>query len=528
MLECLCYIRAGVRRLSPGFGSMLLATILCGCTVGPRYQPPKYTSAPAFGELGAPVNTNEPVADWWREFHDPELDRLIDGVLRSNIDLQIAAARIRESRSQRNIAAADLFPQVDADSSYARSLGSKNVVLPLGGSSGSGGGSPKMVSRATPRAESESGGSSAGGGSLGANPLGSPPSPFGKGGLPGATTDLYQVGFDASWEIDVFGGKRRAVEAATAAAAAVAESRHALQVSLVAETARDYLELRGAQERLRIARDNLAAQNDVLTLTRSKQSVGLDTDLDVARAASEVAATESSLAPLEADARKLVHALSTLAGREPNELVPELAEAKPVPAEPPEVPVGLPSQLLKRRADIREAERQIAEANARIGVAKADLFPKFALIGSAGLDSSSAANLFNWESKYFLISPTVAWRIFDAGRIMANIHLQEANKQEAALQYRGAILKALREVEDALTGYASERVRRNHLSEELRQDQRVLELARQRYDKGLADFLIVLDAERNVLASQDAMARSEVSVATELVALYKSLGGGWK
>jgi NodT family efflux transporter outer membrane factor (OMF) lipoprotein len=346
--------------------------------------------------------------------------------------------------------------------------------------------------------------------------------------LPGATTDLYQTGFDASWEIDVFGGKRRQVEAATAQVQVAAESRHALQVSLAAETARDYLQLRGSQERLRIARENLAAQKDALELTRSKRSVGLASDLDVARAAAEVAATESTLGPLEAAARMGAHALSILLGQEPGSLNAELENAQAVPAAPPEVPVGLPSQLLTRRADIKEAERQIAAATARVGAARADLFPKFALIATAGLDSSSPGNLFSWDSRYFLISPTVAWRIFDAGRILSNIRLQQTGAEEATLQYRNTILVALREVEDALVNYATERSRRIHLAEEFKQDQQALDLARQQYEHGLSDFLGVLDAERSVYAAQDSLAMSDVTVSTDLVALYKALGGGWK
>jgi outer membrane protein, multidrug efflux system len=209
-------------------------------------------------------------------------------------------------------------------------------------------------------------------------------------------------------------------------------------------------------------------------------------------------------------------------------LTGELSDPRPLPAVPPEVPVGLPSQLLKRRPDIKQAERQIAAANARIGSAQADLFPKFALVGSAGLDSTSAANLFDWDSRYFLISPSVTWRIFDAGRIMANIQLQRANEQEAVLQYRNTILKALREVEDALVSYATEQTRRNHLAEELKQNRQALELARKLYDQGLADFLTVLDAERNAYSTEDAVARSDEAVSTDLIALYKSLGGGWE
>jgi NodT family efflux transporter outer membrane factor (OMF) lipoprotein len=495
--------------------------------VGPHYHPPKVSTPPAFGELNSRVTPNEPVADWWKEFHDAELSRLISAALRSNYDIQIAAVRIRASRNQRNIAAADLWPQLNGDGSYIHSRGSKNVVLPLGGVTQGNGSSSGGTASGASRTRTDAPSAAQGNANVSPSAPSIAPSPFGQGGLPGATTDLYQVGFDASWEIDVFGGKRRLVEAASAELASVSESEHAMQVSIAAEVARDYMELRGAQERLRIARENLASQTDVLQVTQSKSKVGLATDLDSIRAAAQVDATSATLSPLEADVRRLVHALSVLVGKSPNELSAELSDYRALPAIPLEVPVGLPSELLKRRADIRQAEREIAAATARIGNAQADLFPKFALIANAGLDSSTPGNLINWSSRYFLISPTVAWRIFDAGRILSNIRLQEANAQEASLEYQNTILKALREVEDALVAYASEHVRQNHLLDELKQDQQALILARQRYDKGLADFLDVLDAERAVFAAQDSVAQSTVSISTDLVALYKALGGGW-
>jgi NodT family efflux transporter outer membrane factor (OMF) lipoprotein len=206
----------------------------------------------------------------------------------------------------------------------------------------------------------------------------------------------------------------------------------------------------------------------------------------------------------------------------------ELEAGRRLPPTPPEVPIGLPSQLIERRPDIRRAEREIAAANARIGSATADLFPKFAFIASAGLDASMPQSLFDWESRYFLISPTVTWRIFDAGRIFSNIRLQTANRQESVLQYRSTILKALQEVEDAIVNYATEQTRRTHLHEALDQNRQALWLARQQYDHGLVSFLNVLDAERTVFSSEDDLEQSDQTVTTDLVALYKALGGGWE
>jgi multidrug efflux system outer membrane protein len=502
---------------------------LAGCAVGPNYKQPKVATPSHFDEVQQTMQTNRPPADWWKGFNDPELDKLVVTALQENYELQIATARIRQARAQRNIAAANLFPEADADAGYALSRGSKNVKISLGQSGGSSGGSGgSSPQRKTPKAAvaSQNSGSSEGSGDN--NAFDNQLSPIGEGGLPGTTSDLYQTGFDASWEIDVFGGKRRLVEAAAAELAAANEGRRDMMVTLLAEVARNYLELRGTQERLEIANTNLAVQKEILEVTRSKRKHGLATDLDVTRATAQTESTAATLPPLQANERKMVHALSTLLAEEPEALSVELEAGRRLPPTPPEVPIGLPSQLIERRPDIRRAEREIAAANARIGSATADLFPKFAFIASAGLDASMPQSLFDWESRYFLISPTVTWRIFDAGRIFSNIRLQTANRQESVLQYRSTILKALQEVEDAIVNYATEQTRRTHLHEALDQNRQALWLARQQYDHGLVSFLNVLDAERTVFSSEDDLEQSDQTVTTDLVALYKALGGGWE
>ena len=460
------------------------------------------------------------MSNWWKTFHDSELDHIIAEALQQNYDLQAAYARLRQSRFRRNIVAADLFPQVDADGGYTFSHGSKNVVLPLGGGGGSSSGSGKT--KAQPRAASGAG--SGGNDSAFDDQL----SPLGKGGLPGVDADLYQVGFDASWEIDVFGGKRRKVEAANAEVNAAADWRHALELSIVAEVARNYFQLRGTQMRLAIAETNLEDQQEVLELTKSRARSGLAADADVARAAAETATTSAEIPTLQAQIREMIHALSVLIAREPTELENELLASQPLPPLPPVIPVGLPSQLLERRPDIRAAEREIAAGNARIGSAEADLLPKFALIASAGLDSSTFNNLFDLSSRYFLISPTVTWRIFDAGRIISNIRLQKSIREEMRLKYQATVLKALQEVEDSLVNYAMERERINELETACDQNRLALQLARQRYEHGLVTFLEVLDAERMMLAAENALAQSNTSEITDLVALYKALGGDWE
>ena len=510
--------------------------LVVGCTVGPHYNKPTVSLAPSYSEWHFKIATNPPPAAWWKTFNDPELDRLINQAVQTNYDLQIAYSRVRQARFQRNIVAADLFPQVDGDAGYLRARGSKNVALPLGGSGGNGGGSSsrhavKSVRASKTQSDSQSQASSASGSQASAqndaafdNAL----TPFGKGGLPGTVTELYQVGFDANWEIDVFGSKRRQVEAATADIGAAEENHRQMALTIMAEVARDYFELRGTQERLAIARQNLAAQSNLLVLTESRVRAGLKPDIDAVRARAQVETTDATIPPLLAQIRRLSHALSILVGQDPQVLNDELSQSKLLPPTPPVVAVGLPSDLLERRPDIRAAERNIAAANARIGSAIADLFPKFALTASAGLDSTSPDHLLDWESRYFLISPTVTWRIFDAGRIMSNIKLQQAMTDEASLEYHSTILKALKEVEDALVTYAMDRERQAKLDAACQQNQLALELMQERYAHGLVTFLDVLDAERTALSSQDQLAQFTSASVTDVVALYKALGGGWK
>jgi NodT family efflux transporter outer membrane factor (OMF) lipoprotein len=339
---------------------------------------------------------------------------------------------------------------------------------------------------------------------------------------------LYQIGFDSNWELDVFGGTRRRLEAAADELAASVEGLHDITISLLAEVARNYIELRGAQQRLKVAHENLAAQQETLALTLSRANAGLTSRADVTRAAAQVATTSATIPPLQASVRRSIHLLSTLLAKEPLALSDELETNQPLVFLPPEVPVGLPSDLLKRRPDIRRAERQMAAATARIGSAEADLFPKFALTGGIGLDSTSTGSLFDWQSRYFFISPTVTWRVFDAGRIISNVALQKAARQESLWEYRNTILTALREVEDGLVAYATEQERRNALAEALKQNQDSLNLIRSQYENGLATFLEVLDAQRSVLSTQDQLAQADISLGTGLVTLYKALGGGWE
>jgi NodT family efflux transporter outer membrane factor (OMF) lipoprotein len=456
-----------------------------GCTVGPNYHQPNVATPAHWGEplSGGETNRDASVAAWWKNFSDPELDSLIDRAAQSNLDLRIAQARVREARAEYGIAVGNLSPTVDASGSYARQLQSKNQPV------------------------------------LGSLPL--PP------GIP-FENNVYQSGFDASWEIDVFGGKRRAVEAAKAQVAAAEFGQRDVLVTLLGEVARNYVEARGYQRQLEIVRENIHAQEQVLAITQNRFTNGLANNLDVQQAATLLATTRAGVPTLETALQASIHRLGVLLGQPPEALQTELSSVAPIPAVPPAVPVGLPSELLLRRPDVRRAERQLAAATANIGVAKADLFPKFYLTGVAGFQSVSASDWFDAGSRFWSAGPTMQWNIFDAGRIRANIKIQNARQEQTLANYEQTALSAFEDVENALVAYAKEQVRRRSLEDAVKSSQESLRLANQLYANGLSDFINVLDAERSLYQAQDALVQSERTVSTDLISLYKALGGGWE
>jgi NodT family efflux transporter outer membrane factor (OMF) lipoprotein len=467
----------------------LLALFAGGCahvpSVGPNYRQPAVSTLAHWGE---PLNGGETsgpaaVADWWQNFRDAELNSLISRAVQSNLDLKIAQARVREARAEYGIAVGNLWPTVDAAGSYTRDRESKQEPV------------------------------------LGSLPL--PP------GIP-FENNVYQSGFDASWEIDVFGGKRRAVESAKAQVAAAQFGERGTLITLLGEVARNYVEARGYQRQLEIARENIRAQEQTLALTQNRFTNGLANNLDVQQANTLLATTRAAVPTLETALQASIHRLGVLLGQPPETLQTELSTVAPIPAAPPTVPVGLPSELLLRRPDVAQAERQLAAATANIGVAKADLFPKFYLTGIAGFQGVSADEWFDARSQFWSVGPAVQWRIFDAGRIRANIRVQNARQEEALADYEQAALSAFEDVENALTAYAKEQVRRRSLEDAVKSSQESLRLANQLYANGLSDFINVLDAERSLYQAQDALVQSDRTVSTDLISLYKALGGGWE
>jgi len=326
----------------------------------------------------------------------------------------------------------------------------------------------------------------------------------------------------------VFGGKRRALEAANADLQAVEEDRRSVLVSLLAEVARNYVELRGTQRRLTIAGENLQAQEEALQITQQRFNAGLVSQLDVAQARAVLASTRSQVPSLQSSEKQSMHTLSVLLGQPPPALQLELEKEKPIPPTPPEVPAGLPSDLLQRRPDVRRSERQLAAANARIGVAVAEFFPKFSLTGTAGFQSLETGNLFSPASEFWTAGPTVRWRLLEYPRLRAQVLAQTAEQEQALALFEQAVLTALADVENALVAYGKEKERYLALNDEVDANRLALDLANQIYTQGRGEFLNVLDAERSLYQSEDALAQSRLTVTLDLVALYKALGGGWQ
>jgi len=458
-----------------------LALLLAGCTVGPDYTPPETALPEQFTEA-KPADQPAVASDWWRQLGDPRLDALVAQALADGPDVAVAAARVREARAQRAYVAARDDPTVGSEVSAARQHGSGSV------------------------------------------PIGTPP-----GGLgPDVGSNLWLAGFDASWEIDIFGGTRRAVESADASLGAAIENSHDVESVLAAEVARDYVTLRGAQRRLAIARQTLDERRDIRMLVAAQFQSGLVGSLDLRRAEAELADSEAEIPALEAEVRADLYKLGVLAGQPPEALSNSLTPAAPIPVPQVTVTPGLPSDLLKRRPDIRAAERRIAAANARIGAAEADLYPHFSLTGDAGLESLDAGTWFNPESRYYAIGPSISWLVFDSGRIHDQMAAEQARTDEAAAEYRKTILAALAEVETALVSFGRQQVRRDALIREVSADRDALDLAERLYHQGLQDFLTVLDAERSLHLAEIAQSDAERDTTLAFIALCKALGGGWQ
>ncbi len=505
-----------IDRLALAAGAALL---LSGCTLGPNFESPNLfapstwlTSRPT-SKAGLSRTVPEPVdPSWWRVFKDPQLTSLEERVAASNLNVRLSTIRLTESRSQRGVTASDQFPNLNANSSYTREKISNRGVVGLFG----GGGGSSATSQTTSNGLGGRVGGIPSAGISGGNAGGIPP------------FNLFQYGFDASWELDLWGRVRREVESADATVESSVEARRNMQLSVVAELARDYLQLRGQQRDLQIARENLATEQQTLRLTRERAAGGLTTDLDVANASAQVATTGSQIPQLEQGVAASINAISLLLGEPPGALAAELNTPKPVPPVPPTVPVGLPSELARRRPDIRQAEAQLHSATADIGVAEADFFPRVTLSGSVGIQAIRFKDLGNWDSRMYSGGPSISLPIFEGGRLRYTLELRKAQQQEAATNYQQTVLQAFHDVDNALTAYAAEQRRRTELNRAVEQSRRAVGLARDQYTQGMNSFLDVLTAQRTLLIAQQQYADSTTTLSTNLVQLYKALGGGWE
>ena len=506
------------------------ATPLGGCNLGPDFQRPSlwtpgswFASRPRPQPAAAPSQVvAEPIDPaWWQVFDDPILTQLEEQAARSNLDVRLATVRLQESRAQRGVTAADQYPTANSNTNYVREkISDRGVIGLIGGGGGGGGGQNASTATSANGLSGTSGGI--------------PTSVTSTGGGPGmhlGSFNLFQSGFDATWELDFWGRVRREVEAADANIAMSAEQRRDSLVTVLAEIANDYLQLRGQQRDLQIARDTLASEQDSLRLTRERQSGGLTTGLDVANAAAQVASTAATIPQLPALADVTSNAIALLLGESPGALTAQLSPPKPVPPAPPIIPVGLPSELVQRRPDIRRAEAQLHAATADIGEAEAEFFPKFTLAGSIGVQSLQLKNLGNfgaYGALQYSGGPSVTIPVFQGGRLKFNLILRKAQQQEAAVQYQQVVLQAFHDVDNALTNYAAEQLRRTQLAIASDQAQHALDLARAQYVQGLSSFLDVLTAQRTLLQAQQQYADSTTTVSGNLVQLYKALGGGWE
>ena len=457
---------------------IVVCGILAGCaTVGPDYAPPQVSVSNNWhtqlkGGLTAEEIDRRTFSSWWATLNDPELSSLIDRTVKGNLDLKKALARVREARARRGIARADLFPTLDATGSASWSRSSKDTGA-------------------------------------------------------GKTSDNYAASFDAGWELDIFGGIRRSVEAATADLQASEEELRDVLISLLAEVALNYVEVRTFQNRLTVAEANLEAQNETYQLALWRYQAGLGDELDVQQARYNLENTRSQIPVLRTSLEEAMNRIAVLLGEEPGKVHTELEKKEPIPVTPLRVAVGVPADVLRQRPDIRKAERQLAAQTARIGVATADLYPKFTLNGSIGLETISLNNLSSSGIWSLIGGSQITWAIFKGGAIRQNIEVQSALQEQYLIAYEAAVLSALEEVENVLVAYAEEQLRRQSLSEATQAAQKAVELAEHKYNTGLTDFSNVLDAQRSLLSLQDQLVQSDGAITSNLIRLYKALGGGW-
>lgn len=459
------------------FIAVAVAAALSACAVGPDYVQPELPEAERFANLHPAVySEQESLSEFWKQFDDQTLNQLIEDALQSNHDLRIALARFAEARAVLGETTLDIAPTITASGGYVE----------------------QRSSRAEPAAA------------------------FGR------NQEFYDAGFDAFWELDFFGRVRRSIQAGYADAESAEASLRDAQVIVIAEVARTYFELRGQQSQLDVARRNVANQRETFDLTNIRLQAGRGTELDTSRAQAQLSTTLASIGPLEAAVARSQHRLAVLTGRTPEALQELLAPARDLPPLPQIAAVGSPEAMLRRRPDIRVAERDLAAATARIGVAVADLFPRVSFTGGVGSVATRASGLGDSGNDTYTLAPGLTWAALDLGRVRARIAGARARTEASLARYEQTVLRALEETENALVTHARARERLAHATEAAAASATAARLARLRFEGGLVDFLQVLDAERTLLEAEDRLAQSRTEAATSLIAVYKALGGGWE
>jgi multidrug efflux system outer membrane protein len=458
---------------------ILLLSIITGCRVGPNYTKPDMKVPAAFESTSPNVEAgvSGDISKWWTNLDDPVLNSLVNEVMQGNLDLKVAGDRIAQTQAIHSIISSSDKPVINGEGSARRDSYSLNSLF----------------------------------------------GPF----LPERRENDYIGGFDARWELDLFGKTARSVEAAEAGVDAAKENRRAVMVAMSAGVAKQYILVRQLQKQIEVANNNIQIQLNTLDVVEQRFKAGLVNELVLQQAKAQLEVTRSVLPKLDTELQQAIHRIGILTGQEPRALEKQLTAVGVIPATKPLIPIGLPSELLTRRPDVRRAERNLAAATANIGVATADLFPRFSLTGALGQESVNSGSFTSGESRFWSLASGFSWPILDSGKIRANIRLQDAKQQEAMNIYIKSILSALEDVENALVAYGNEQQRLRLLEAGTAANRKSVELATQRYQKGLVDFLNVLDAQRQLYQSEDALAASRGRLALSLIALYESLGGGW-
>ncbi len=459
--------------------TFMTATLLSACAVGPDFKTPASNAPQTFAHAAHPEFSKKGIeVAWWKLFKDKELTALVDQTVQHNYDLQTARANLLEARALYMEAGLNLVPTITSHAFYNEQKRSRGAL---------------NNRDFAPR-----------------------------------ELKLANIGFDAFWEIDFFGRVRRNVEASSDEVEAQEASLRDLSVSLIAEVARNYFQLRGLQNQLAVAKKNAENQTETLKITQVRLDSGRGTELDTSRARAQLDSTRAIIPPLQSAIYRTIHRLGVLTGQRPEALIKKLEQPAPMPSIPETIDIGNPADLLRRRQDIRIAERTLAAATARIGVATADLFPRVTFVGTIALEASSLSGLGAAGSDAYSVGPRISWAALDLGRVYARMKAADASAAASLAQYEQTVLNALEETENALVNYNQEREQRALLASAAKASERADELAHLRFKEGVSDFLTVLDAELRLLQDQERLALSETATATALAALYKALGGGWE